>query len=331
MDGMTLQEPGPDPRQEGTAQPLYRALREARSTARAAERRAEMGADDDPLNLRPEWAEVKRIASEILESHAADAEVLAWLIEAETRLAGHAGLARAAAWGGHLVRRFGTSMHPRPEEPEDDAFSALAGLNGVGREGTLIGPLRLVPLVPGSAWGEASLWAVQSEGAAILSEAARQAGPEAMAATLSEIEAADAAIAALDADLTELRGAEAPSFGAIREVLDATMRAMRNTGLLADTAPPPALPDEEITGSDDGSGAAATRPVRSREDAFEQLLRIAAWFRTAEPHSPIAASIETLVRRGRMDFSQLLEELIPDDHTRAGVLSSAGIKPPPET
>ena len=30
-----------------------------------------------------------------------------------------------------------------------------------------------------------------------------------------------------------------------------------------------------------------------------------------------------------VDFAQLLEELIPDEHTRQGVLSTAGIKPPP--
>jgi type VI secretion system protein ImpA len=38
-------------------------------------------------------------------------------------------------------------------------------------------------------------------------------------------------------------------------------------------------------------------------------------------------SIETLVRRGRMDFSELLAELLPEQHTRNAVLTAAGIKP----
>jgi type VI secretion system protein ImpA len=332
MDGSMRMNPGPDPRHDAAARPLYRSLRDARGAARAAERKAEMAGGGQAIGLQPEWAEVRQIATELIEGHTADAEVLAWLIEAEARVGGHAGIAASTLIGADLVRRFGTGMHPRPEEDGDDTFASLAGLNGAGREGALIQPLRLMALVPGASYGSACLWTATSEGEHVLRDAAKEAGPGAMAARLAEVVAARAAVQKLDAALTELRGPDAPPFAAILDVLDESARAIRNTGLVA------AL---EGAGEPDAAAAAAEtdasnpRPAPSgaphtREEAFDQLLRIARWFRTTEPHSPIAASIETLVRRGRMDFVQLLEELIPDEHTRAGVLSSAGIKSPLE-
>jgi type VI secretion system protein ImpA len=82
----------------------------------------------------------------------------------------------------------------------------------------------------------------------------------------------------------------------------------------------------------DESEAIGLRPVsaetiRSREEAFELLIAVARYFRRTEPHSPISMSIETLVRRGRMDFSELLAELLPEQHARNAVLTAAGIQP----
>jgi len=62
---------------------------------------------------------------------------------------------------------------------------------------------------------------------------------------------------------------------------------------------------------------------------FELLVAVARYFRRTEPHSPISLAIETLVRRGRMDFSELLAELLPEQQARNAVLTAAGIQPKP--
>jgi type VI secretion system protein ImpA len=67
-----------------------------------------------------------------------------------------------------------------------------------------------------------------------------------------------------------------------------------------------------------------------RQAAFRQLEELAAFFRRTEPHSPIAYAIDNLVRRGRMTFSELAEELIDDDNARRSYFVNAGIQPPPE-
>ncbi|MNT59519.1 hypothetical protein D3C72_1970390 [compost metagenome] len=88
-----------------------------------------------------------------------------------------------------------------------------------------------------------------------------------------------------------------------------------------------------VAGTDEGGQSAARAPaaspegISSRDEAFETLLSVARYFRRTEPHSPISLSIETLVRRGRMDFSELLAELLPETQARNAVLTAAGIKP----
>ena len=328
---------GEDPRLGGAALGLYRALRDARSSARAEERRQEAGSDGDEdgpaVTLQPSWAEVRALAQRISDEHASDVEVLAWLVEAETRIGGHGGLAGAMGRVAAALRAHGVALHPQPEDAEDDTFAALAGLNGVGREGSLIQPLRLVPLAPGASYGQASLWgASQPGGEEALRADLDGADRGAVAARLAEIARAGAMVREVDALLTALRGSQAPPFAQILGVLDDAERALRRLAGIAEA--PPEAEGAEPGPAPEGPQAEAPRgpsgAPRSREEAFEQLSRIAAYFRRTEPHSPMAQAIDTLVRRGRMDFAALLEELIPDESTRLAVLTSAGIKSPPE-
>ena len=319
---------GPDPRTDPNAQALYRDMRGARSQARATERTQETLDEEGRLSAGrlPEWDEVRRAGLAILTGHARDVEVAVWLTEAEVRGGGHEGLARAAAAMAAMVRAHGTALHPQPEEADDDTFGALAGLNGVGRDGTLIQPLRLLPLVPGRDYGTTTLWDVASGGrVAAVQSAMAEAGPAAMRAHLDRVQAARDAFADLDAALTELRGGDAPPFASILDILDDTARTIRRLASVEDA---PVEEAAEDVPAEPGAAPAAPRPgrIESREDAFRALTEVAGYFRRTEPHSPMSHTLETLVRRGRMDFMTLLAELIPDESTRQQVMTTAGIK-----
>ena len=77
------------------------------------------------------------------------------------------------------------------------------------------------------------------------------------------------------------------------------------------------------------AAAPARGPILDRQGAFRQLEELAAFFRRTEPHSPIAYAIENLVRRGRMSFPELVEELIADGNLRREYFVNTGIQPPP--
>ena len=83
---------GNDPRLNVSPTSPYFQLRDARSDARAAERRGEYDENENSEALR-HWGKVKELSLEILQTVGKDVEVAAWLMEAMIRLEGLNGLA----------------------------------------------------------------------------------------------------------------------------------------------------------------------------------------------------------------------------------------------
>jgi type VI secretion system protein ImpA len=82
----------------------------------------------------------------------------------------------------------------------------------------------------------------------------------------------------------------------------------------------------ETTGAAAGPRVAVGQ-VMNREGALKQLEDLSAWFRRTEPHSPLAYTLEEAVRRGRLTWPELLEELLTDKNVRDGLLIRLGIRP----
>lgn len=325
---------GADIREEPGGQDLYYRLKDARSAARLAERTLD---PEEAMRVPPEWKEVRDGAREALADHTKDVEIVCWLVEAELRLDGLAGLAAALAVSQALVERFWDGLHGVDTETVADKVAPFAGLNGSGAEGVLIQPLRFVALVPGAPFFEAGLWAYGRDDDAALREAAAAAGREAMAAHLAAADAARRAFAALNAALDERCGIDAPPSSNIRNILDDIAAAIRDLGGLGEgegagedaaSTGTSVMPDDAAADAPAAAAAPAEpRPLETREDAFRQLMEVADFFRRTEPHSPLSFAIETLVRRGRMPFPELLEELMPDNQARQLFLTAAGIRP----
>ena len=79
-----------------------------------------------------------------------------------------------------------------------------------------------------------------------------------------------------------------------------------------------------------GSTQVTVGRVVTREDMLRDIARIAEWFRRNEPQSPLAYTLDDAVRRGRMSLPDLLAELVADPGSRHAILTSLGIKPPPD-
>lgn len=71
-----------------------------------------------------------------------------------------------------------------------------------------------------------------------------------------------------------------------------------------------------------------TGELRNREEALEVLARVARYFSANEPQSPISESLQDVVRRARLPFSELMAEIIPDASALRMAFIFAGIKPP---
>ncbi|HXV30788.1 MAG TPA: type VI secretion system ImpA family N-terminal domain-containing protein, partial [Sinorhizobium sp.] len=259
--------------------------------------------------------------------------------EAQLRLHGFRALGEVYATTAALLRNHWEHVHSIGDEATE-RFAPFAGLNGVGSEGTIIQAIRLSPLVPAAKFGQVSLWDFQlsqrsgeEKRREELQEAVDRAGRDAMAIYLAGLDSCIADFDELTSLLDERCGSAAPPSSNTRNVLLEAAAAIRTLAAIDAPADGQMVSTEEVEiqpeegGQRRPSGAANGNGIGSREEAFELLLSVARYFRKSEPHSPISLSIETLVRRGRMDFSELLAELLPEQHTRNAVLTAAGIQP----
>jgi type VI secretion system protein ImpA len=60
------------------------------------------------------------------------------------------------------------------------------------------------------------------------------------------------------------------------------------------------------------------------------LETIATFFRRTEPASPLAYTLDDAIRRAKLTWPELLEEVVPDVTVRQAILTSLGIKPASE-
>lgn len=350
---------GTDPRADSSPASLYYRTKDARNAARSAERAAVEVGGAPP----EEWGTAAETAMEILQSQGKDLEIAAWLVEALLRQDGFAGLRDGMKVITGLVTTFWESCFPElDEDGVEGKVSAVAGLNGSGAVGTLIQPIRLVPITSGSQWS-LSLWNYeQANDLAKITDAARrqeridngaftmeqfmesvaETPASFFAETLSTLEEAIAALAEMAAAFDAVAGVDAPPVSALRELLEEISRSISH--FAADKlAVANYAADSEETGADDAAGAegeagqaatggtVAARRIegyQSREEALAELSRIANYFRKTEPHSPMSYTLDDAVRRARMSLPELLLELVEDPAHLQRILLAAGIKPP---
>jgi type VI secretion system protein ImpA len=142
--------------------------------------------------------------------------------------------------------------------------------------------------------------------------------------------------------LNERAGHAAPPTSAIRNALTATLESVEHFSKdlvererQAAERREGSTTDQRRTGTGmqpgHGQFIASEGPIRSREEALRLLDEVAEFFGKYEPHSPICTSLKETVRRARMPFPELLRELLPDTNAWRSALSSAGIKPPPDS
>ncbi|SNB74833.1 MULTISPECIES: type VI secretion system protein TssA [unclassified Agrobacterium] len=328
---------GDNIRNDSRTRELYYRIKDERNQARTEERAT---SPQDNLKISSSWDSVSNLGLQIIYSESKDIEILAWLSEANLRLRGFSGLREIYELCNDLFYNHWDSLRSISDDNDEEKFAPFAGLNGIGTEGTLVQPLRLTPLIPGGKFGEHSLWDFQlaqrpteSKRREELYRLASEAGVAAMSSHLAEVTACLSSFDAIMAVLSERCGQFAPPSSNIRNTLIEAAAAIRTLGGREKEPAPVEQAAAAVADTDEGGqpavriSAASPEGISSRDEAFETLLSVARYFRRTEPHSPISLSIETLVRRGRMDFSELLAELLPETQARNAVLTAAGIKP----
>lgn len=289
------------------------------------------------------WRDLHDLCVDALTEKTKDIELLSWLAEAAVRAKGLGALCDLLVVLNTLITDAADELHSRESDSDEERYSPIDGLSGSqSYEGTLIRPLRLVSLIEGGTYGQLCLYAHEKAGRTSDAETigAFREGFAGLSqdddfAQRERVSLAIAALTESDRILTEKHGVEAPNLSHLREMLEQIGKLLDELSVHGEAAPAEGqedaaaeAPAESVDGATDAPVAArAPGVVTTREEAFKAMLEIAGFFRRTEPHSSIAMALETLVRRGRLDFLGLIAELVPDENQRRDLLIRAGIEP----
>lgn len=350
---------GPDVR-GGSGSGLYLAIKDARNEARLAERNAITSGDPDAVPLKAgirAWETVAQGGIALL-AETKDLQVAAWLTEAWLRSDGFPGVAAGFDLLAGLVERFwDEGLHPQEDEDGvETRVAPLFGLFGNGDVGTLLQPIKLLPLSDHE-HPAVALWTVETVQAqstrhedpdlaeelverrraqiAAMEDAIHRASPDfaeqAAAGIAAALAALDRLMAAIDAHTPFGR------FGSqVSRPLEDAAALLRVHGPGSDVAeteveavtveaPVVVAPDDAGEGAIPVAAAAPAPEPMNRERALATLLEVAAFFERNEPQSIIGESLRHVVRRANLSAVELLAELLPDGEQRALFLLRAGI------
>jgi type VI secretion system protein ImpA len=138
-----------------------------------------------------------------------------------------------------------------------------------------------------------------------------------------ELAAADEAFQTLMATADRQMGLDSPVMGILKESIDACETLARTLRARYETLPTPAaegasVPEPSspeataIPQASDGP-AAPRNALASRAQAVARLREAAAYFRTYEPHSPVAPLADRAARWAAMDLDAWLAEVVKDE------------------
>ena len=330
---------GLDLRRDTSPRSLYSQIRDARKTARAAERN-NLFVENKTNEADEQWRIIFELAPQALKEKTKDLEIACWYTEALVRKFGFQGLRDGFIVIRQLIESFWDHLYPLPDDDGiETRVAALTGLNGEGAEGVLIVPIRTSFITesgpdgrPFSYWQYQQALDAHRTGQAPNSEftlddinkAVEQSSPEFYINLRDDVQACLNEYKHIAGLLNERCGAQhSPPTSNIINVLADTLGSILH--LAKDKLPLPEAADGAAQGVDGANGAPASGPIKTRAEALKQLGYISQFFRRTEPHSPLSYIIEKAVRWGDMSLGELMKELIPDSNSRSTYSSLTGV------
>ena len=315
---------------------------------------------DDSLR-HGDWQAIAEKAIDFLRVHSKDTRILMCLVEAMTHLNGFNGLQQSLSLVRQMLEKYADSLNPRPESSEDSApFDSIS--SNLDRSKTFFDAVQLAPLSSASEYKLVSQFHFDLskffDGASMdevvkgdliakgqmTDDRFRQLFNRVpkgdlvqtqndIVVSLSEAKAVNALLRQHCADTSAADVSITKTIQLIEKV-QTWFNELTSSKLKGDV---PVVAgsnssNQGVTQSASGNGAGPSMSVvegqlQNREQALEQLLRVAEYFRKTEPHSPVSYALEQAVRWGRMPLPQFLEEVLRNDEALAEVYRRIGFKP----
>lgn len=328
---------------------VYYQIKDIRFDARTIEKN-NLG-DNGQAQTRDHWKRVYELSLNVLETQSKNLQIVSWMIEALVRLEGFKGLAKGFLLTRQLIELYWDQLYPLPEKDQDEndldnRIASLAGLSGEENEGTLIFPILNTEITQGKSVPSYTTWQYQKAlevdrisdpikkkektdaGGIILEDfvtSAKETDPVFFKELDADLRSALQELKSLDAILFEKCKEQSPSFSRINQSLTLCLDSL--TSFAKDYIIPSS---NELLGATQENpfpeGSYTMPSFTSREESFQNLLRIADFFSQSEPHSPLPYLIKKAVRWGRMPLPDLLSEIVEDENNLKTIFRLAGME-----
>jgi type VI secretion system protein ImpA len=297
------------------------------------------------------WNAVINICENLLRKRTKDLQIIAFYSEALAKKNGFSGLATGLQILEGSLDRFWESIFPTLADGPEERISRLEWLDAA--VGDAVRDLPMLPASAGghswSRWQEsrevenlglkspdlkaAAIQAGKLSGEAF-DKAVKQAGGPWFKQIHQEILAAQQACTAIIARLDQCLGMDAPTMERLKTAIEGCDALARNFRGKFETLPPqgadpaPAAPAPRAQETAAATAAPPSFPPQgppaslypdpeaalvAREQAIVQLRQVANYFRTYEPHSPVAPLVERAARWGEMSLESWLSEVVSDE------------------
>lgn len=336
---------GRDLREDTSVESIYYKLRDARNSARKAERLALADAEDAGT-VDDNWFQLKELALQALEQETKDLEVVAWLIEALTRIDGIKGLNCGYQLASELINNYWEQgIYPAIDEDGiETRVAPLSGLNGFDGAGTLITPIKSAVITDNDEYLPVCVWqyeqAVQLErldaekkqsridNGAIPLESIKKSvlltEPSFYKNLLNDVQSALATYEAFTNEFDRVCESLPQPTSNIRNALKECIEAVEYLAKDKLTSSEESVSQDDENVATDGPGVQA-RAINRREQAVNTLRQVAQYFRETEPHSPISYLLEQSIRWSDLSLPELLQQLIPEEGAREQYFKLTGI------
>lgn len=288
-----------------------------------------------------DWAGVAASCANLLSECTKDLRLAMWLTESWALTQGYAGLGQGLALCTQLCARFWPDLHPQADGGDFE--------ERIGNMGWLLQRVTsLADALPVTQGRQGAAFSLRDMAGARLLQAAIERNPDDAASlsankvTLEQCQRAlkETPAPSLLDKLTAARqcqahllawqdiidghlGANGPGFVQAKEALAQAVheleRLARDNGALKTPLPSTAIDMSPVPDHSDHMAAADTRlpansagPLRTRDQALQQLRDVAQFFRRTEPHSPVAYLAEKAVKWGEMPLHEWLRQVVKD-------------------
>jgi type VI secretion system protein ImpA len=295
-----------------------------------------MGAWEHDLK-RANWAKVSTLASEALQHQSKDMQLVAWLLEAQIKLNGFAGVGACLVLMDKLCNLYWDQLYPQVLDGDYEYRANI--IRWISEK--LLPALRLAPLLKNAersfCWSDweqarrneqiksskdhdkASLegvtWKELNQGVATTSV-------DTYVSLQQNLEDALQAIEALTNTLDEQCGEQAPSMGSMSGLLQQILsfieaelykRGVRPRPVQEQEQTPSLLMQVAATQNDPALTTnqtdLASGPIRDRADAYARLAETADFLMRLEPHSPVPYLVKRATEWGHLNTVELYQEL----------------------